>query len=60
MPDVDPTRISQLLHDWARGNEHALGDLVPLVYNDLRRLAHRHLRSERPNHALQRAGHLKM
>jgi RNA polymerase sigma-70 factor (ECF subfamily) len=46
-------QISQLLDDWGRGNQSAFDQLVPLVYDDLRRLACRFMRSERPDHTLQ-------
>jgi RNA polymerase sigma factor (TIGR02999 family) len=46
-------RNSELLQQWADGDRKALGALAPVVYQDLRRLAHRHLRSERPGHTLQ-------
>jgi len=45
--------ISELLVRWKRGNEGALKALLPLVYDELRRLAHYHLQAERPNHTLQ-------
>ena len=45
--------VTQLLQDWTQGDEKALRDLVPLVYKELRRLAHYHLQSERPDHTLQ-------
>jgi RNA polymerase sigma factor (TIGR02999 family) len=45
--------VTELLHDWSQGDEKALGELVPLVYKELRRLAHYHLQSERPDHTLQ-------
>jgi RNA polymerase sigma factor (TIGR02999 family) len=45
--------ISELLSNWQEGNSEALQSLVPLVYADLRRLAHRCLRKERPDHTLQ-------
>ena len=46
--------VTRLLVDWSQGDEKALGDLMPLVYAELRRLAQSHLRRERPNHTLQR------
>lgn len=49
------TRISGLLADWGRGNEEAREALIPLVYNELRRQARRHLRGERPDHTLESA-----
>jgi RNA polymerase sigma factor (TIGR02999 family) len=47
--------ITQLLHSWQGGNPAALDALVPVVYKELRRLAHCELRKERPNHTLQSA-----
>jgi RNA polymerase sigma factor (TIGR02999 family) len=46
-------QITQLLQHWTRGDEQALRALVPLVYKELRSLAHYHLQSERPDHTLQ-------
>ena len=48
--------VTQLLEDWRAGDEEALGELTPLVYDELRRLARRHMRSERPDHTLQATG----
>ena len=45
--------VSVLLARWQAGDEESLRHLMPLVYNELRRLAHRDLRNERPNHTLQ-------
>jgi RNA polymerase sigma factor (TIGR02999 family) len=45
--------VSELLAKWQAGDEEAFRTLVPLVYNELRRLAHRCLRNERPGHTLQ-------
>ena len=45
--------ISRLLHSWSRGDESALEGLTPIVYAELRRLAHRYMRRERPEHSLQ-------
>jgi RNA polymerase sigma factor (TIGR02999 family) len=45
--------VSELLGKWQAGDSGALRALVPLVYSDLRRLAHRCLRKERPEHTLQ-------
>ena len=46
-------RVSQLLVNWGQGNLEAREELIPLVYEELRRLARRHLGRERPNHTLQ-------
>jgi RNA polymerase sigma factor (TIGR02999 family) len=45
--------ITGLLLDWGNGNKQALDKLTPLVYNELRHLAARQLRGERPDHTLQ-------
>lgn len=45
--------VSALLERWRGGDQQALETLVPLVYNELRSLAHQHLRRERPGHTLQ-------
>jgi RNA polymerase sigma factor (TIGR02999 family) len=51
---MDPsTEVTQLLLEWRRGERDALDRLVPLVYTELRRMASRELRSERPDHTLQ-------
>jgi RNA polymerase sigma-70 factor, ECF subfamily len=46
-------QITQLLAHLSDGDEAAAAKLMPLVYDELRSLAARHLRSERPNHTLQ-------
>ncbi len=55
MADAPANSVSLLLSDWRAGNDQALEQLIPLVYGDLRRIAHRHLRQERHNHTLQSA-----
>jgi RNA polymerase sigma factor (TIGR02999 family) len=45
--------ITQLLRDWSDGDEEALHELTPLLYEELRRMAHRYMRRERSNHTLQ-------
>jgi len=45
--------ITQLLKDWSDGNQTALDELMPLVYDELRRQASRYLRNERQGHTLQ-------
>lgn len=44
---------SSLLRAWSRGDQHALDRLIPAVYAELRRLARRYLRGERPGHSIQ-------
>jgi RNA polymerase sigma factor (TIGR02999 family) len=54
MPDPSRARnVTELLLSWGEGNTAALDRLVPLVYDDLRRVARSHLRRERPGHSLQ-------
>lgn len=45
--------VPQLLLDWSDGDKTALDRLMPLVYAELRRLAHHHMRREYPGHTLQ-------
>ena len=48
-----PADVTGLLVAWRGGDGAALDRLVPLVYAELRHLAHRYMRDERPNHPLQ-------
>jgi RNA polymerase sigma factor (TIGR02999 family) len=45
--------VTTLLVEWTNGSPTALEQLTPLVYEELRRLAARHFRRERPGHTLQ-------
>jgi RNA polymerase sigma-70 factor (ECF subfamily) len=45
--------VTGLLRQWSDGDSAARDELVPLVYRELRRLAHHHLRRERSGHTLQ-------
>lgn len=45
--------VSELLADWSSGNQSALDKLIPLVNDELRRLARYYMRHERPDHTLQ-------
>ena len=45
--------VTQLLLAWSDGDRAALDALLPLVYDELHRLAHAYLRRERANHTLQ-------
>jgi RNA polymerase sigma factor (TIGR02999 family) len=47
--------VSELLVRWRAGDREALEILVPLVYKELREIAHYHLQRERPGHTLQSA-----
>jgi len=49
------SEVSLLLREWRDGDRKALDALLPLVYKELRRLAHFQLRKERPDHTLQSA-----
>jgi hypothetical protein len=53
VPEVQRDQVTELLQQWVSGNEKALAILVPLVYRELRRLAHHHLKSERTDHTPQ-------
>jgi RNA polymerase sigma factor (TIGR02999 family) len=45
--------VTELLARWRDGDQQALEQMIPLVYDELRRLAHRHLQHEPPGHTLQ-------
>src|SRR5438093_9057646 len=51
--DRGTARITRLLVAWSGGRREALDDLLPLVYDELRRLASRYLRHEPLDHTLQ-------
>jgi RNA polymerase sigma factor (TIGR02999 family) len=53
--DLSPDRqeVTQLLQQWSGGNKEALDRLMPYVYDQLRKLAAKYLRSERPDHTLR-------
>ena len=48
-----PHDVTRLLQAWSDGDPEALGKLTPLVYEELHRLARRHMAGERPGHTLQ-------
>ena len=50
---VSQQRVTELLARWSQGDDAALAELTPLVYEELRRLAHRYMGGERPDHTLQ-------
>jgi len=52
-PLVSQQRVTDLLEHWSRGDDAALAELTPLVYEELRRLAHHYMEGERPGHTLQ-------
>ena len=49
----DSQLVTQLLHQWRRGDDKALDQLMPLIYDELRRLAGKCLSAERPDHTLR-------
>jgi mono/diheme cytochrome c family protein len=52
-PDRSRLNVTELLLAWGNGDRSALDDLVPLVHQELRRLARLQMRGERDNHTLQ-------
>src|SRR6185503_13997328 len=50
---TSPNNVTQLLHDWKNGDKAALDKLMPVVYDELRRIASRYLKQQRSNHTLQ-------
>jgi RNA polymerase sigma-70 factor, ECF subfamily len=53
MAQCPPQEVTQLLHLWCQGDQAALGELVPLVYDELHSRAHHYMQHERPGHVLQ-------
>jgi len=53
VPRVSQQRVTELLVQWSHGDDAALSELTPLVYEELRRLAHHHMGGQRPDHTLQ-------
>jgi RNA polymerase sigma-70 factor (ECF subfamily) len=53
MQTHSPQEITQLLVAWSDGDQAALDELTPLVYEELHQLAHRYMRGERAGHTLQ-------
>ncbi len=48
-----PQHATRLLQEWGSGNKEALDQLMPMIYDQLHKLAGRYLYSERPNHTLR-------
>lgn len=48
-----PSEITQLLRKWSEGDRAALDQLMPVVHQELRKLANAYLRGEKPGHTLQ-------
>jgi RNA polymerase sigma factor (TIGR02999 family) len=53
MAAPSPREVTRLLLAWNAGEERALEELIPLVYAELRRVAHRYMRREHLGHSLQ-------
>jgi len=53
MAGASSNEVTQLLEDWSSGKREALDKLTPLVYEELRRLAHRYMNREQPGNTLQ-------
>ncbi len=53
MGEQSSREVTQLLRDWCRGDQSALDRLLPLVHDELHRLAHRYMLRERVGHTLQ-------
>lgn len=53
MPDTFSKPLTELLGNWEKGDKNALNIIFPFVYDELRRVAHRCLRRERPNHTIE-------
>lgn len=51
--EFSPHEVTQLLRAWSGGDQEALDKLTPLVYDELRRTAHRYMAGERAGHTLQ-------
>jgi RNA polymerase sigma-70 factor (ECF subfamily) len=50
---IAPDNVTLLLRKWSEGDDSALEQLTPLVYDELHRLAHQHMRREQAGHILQ-------
>ncbi len=50
---VEPHEVTQLLNAWSHGDQTALNELIPIVYDELRRLAHQYMRRENAGHSMQ-------
>src|SRR6266480_4543070 len=52
-PSTSQQRVTELLVQWSQGDNAALAELTPLVYDELRHLAHHFMEGQRPDHTLQ-------
>ena len=53
MTTLSQHRVTQLLHEWGKGDPAALEQLMPLVYAELHKMARRHMQQQNPGHTLQ-------
>lgn len=53
MPPVEPRPVTLLLRRWSHGDDGAREEVMPLVYDELRKLARSHLRREAGGHTLE-------
>ena len=53
MTQASTHEVTQLLIEWSNGDKAALDKLIPLIHEELRRLAHHYMSRERPGHTLQ-------
>ena len=53
MAKIESPQITQLLIEWGGGNQDALEDLIPLVYDELRQIAKRYMRQQSAGHTFQ-------
>ena len=53
MMSVSASNVTQLLVDWRQGDQSALARLTPLIYDELRRIAHRYVQHERKGNTLE-------
>jgi RNA polymerase sigma factor (TIGR02999 family) len=56
MPPSSPSDVTRLLRRWSQGDREALDQLVPLMYAELRQLAHQRLRRESANRSVNTTG----
>ena len=52
-PSLSPHKVTRLLQQWSQGDNAALTELTPLVYEELHRIAHHFMVGQHPNHTLQ-------
>jgi len=53
MDHLHTHRVTRLLQAWGQGDDAALEQIIPIVYRELRKIAHRYMRGQRPDHTLQ-------